>query len=880
MSKGVKADLNFKLGQPYRPYEQHMGVLPDRSKKIVPIIYHELMTDPKSPIIDFYPRDFELDMNGKKMEWEAVVKIPFIDEKRLLSAMAPKNALLSADEKARNDFGVSIKFSFDSSITPYTYPSSMVGVFPDVPNCRCVENIYDLPTSEGLELYRGLLDGAKLNVEALAGFPSLATLPYTASLDFHGVKVFNQESRNQSMVVTLTDAEMRSNIESAKYRLGQKCHVGYPFLQEAKIMRITDRDFEYALDSYGSGQITQRELSGNEKQDWQKKAAHLVSFYSKRLGIVIGNVESIAHVDMLKGLVKTKEGALVKEYGYIPGAQVDHATQLVVDEVISEDQRFIEKEALPLEEEFPEGSLLFYLGDTTQDSLFYGRPARVKGHANDRVETIMRFHQTKNAEPKPEKFVPHEQPFSLQLAQFAKPIVQQADYITRYEPGHAIAKQLGIAPLLLSRITASYFVYTVGDLRVNLGLNLKFEAKKLKVLGYSRKSDRGWEYSQAAKQLIIQYAASFPDLFAGLMQNPHGNEIHEKDIFPHLSTEQATIRVKEIVAWLKTVETKKFEKVPLDAEQLDSNVVLAIERSLDSILATLEETKGEGRWLPRKASRNGLLRIEDAEQRLGTQKFQLGDRVLYASGAGKATTGAEGVVVGISTVGNHHMLDIVFDHAFLSGTNLGERCSPFRGATVSAKAVLNLSNKQLFAAAVPNNSGKGKTTSTYAIRGGHSNGLRAHDGSTYRDAPAPGPLQGSFRGAINGANGAPQLQPANLVYRPAPQGQTAQGSFRGHPTGQRGGRGNRAPQAGHMPGQTPEASQVFVPGNAAHPVANGYNAVPPPASLLAKNNSRGRGGGRGRGQGGRGQGGGRGASRGGRGRGGARSQADPPPGSA
>jgi 5'-3' exonuclease len=46
------------------------------------------MYDVDSPILDFYPKDFEQDLNGKKQEWEAVVKIPFIDENRLLQAMA------------------------------------------------------------------------------------------------------------------------------------------------------------------------------------------------------------------------------------------------------------------------------------------------------------------------------------------------------------------------------------------------------------------------------------------------------------------------------------------------------------------------------------------------------------------------------------------------------------------------------------------------------------------------------------------------------------------------------------------------------------------------------------------------------------------------
>jgi 5'-3' exoribonuclease 1 len=38
------------------------------------------MLSENSPVIDYYPVDFETDLNGKQQEWEAVVLIPFIDE--------------------------------------------------------------------------------------------------------------------------------------------------------------------------------------------------------------------------------------------------------------------------------------------------------------------------------------------------------------------------------------------------------------------------------------------------------------------------------------------------------------------------------------------------------------------------------------------------------------------------------------------------------------------------------------------------------------------------------------------------------------------------------------------------------------------------------
>lgn len=95
----------FEKGKPFHPYEQLMGVLPAASNHAIPEPFRILMEDPTSPIIDFYPEDFPIDLNGKKFAWQGVAVLPFIDEKRLLDAMATKYPELSDDERKRNEFG-------------------------------------------------------------------------------------------------------------------------------------------------------------------------------------------------------------------------------------------------------------------------------------------------------------------------------------------------------------------------------------------------------------------------------------------------------------------------------------------------------------------------------------------------------------------------------------------------------------------------------------------------------------------------------------------------------------------------------------------------------------------------------------------------------
>jgi len=109
-----KLDIKFSKGKPFKPYEQLMGVMPAASRHTLPPVFHSLMTDEDSEIIDFYPDDFPIDMNGKIHLWQGVALLPFVDEGRLLDALRKKYPLLSPDEAARNEMGSEVLLMSDN----------------------------------------------------------------------------------------------------------------------------------------------------------------------------------------------------------------------------------------------------------------------------------------------------------------------------------------------------------------------------------------------------------------------------------------------------------------------------------------------------------------------------------------------------------------------------------------------------------------------------------------------------------------------------------------------------------------------------------------------------------------------------------------------
>lgn len=304
LNKAASYEFSFDLGYPFKPFEQLMGVLPQLSSAHIPRAFRDLMSDTTSPIIDFYPVDFLLDMNGKKQEWEAIVKIPFIDEKRLLKTMAAREVRLTDEERSRNTFGDSWRFTYDES-RERVYPSSLPGFFPDILQCRTVVEPFHLPTlAGGLSFVKGLVPGVLLGADAISGFPSMHTIPFTGQLGFHGVSIFQQDSKKETMVITIDNQFDGLVSESvAQLLVGKRMFVGYPYLKEAHVTAVSDELFRYEVQqmSPGNYRVFSTPHSGPAVMEWKRSADKLEHTASKKQGVMIGHVEMLVHAQLIKG---------------------------------------------------------------------------------------------------------------------------------------------------------------------------------------------------------------------------------------------------------------------------------------------------------------------------------------------------------------------------------------------------------------------------------------------------------------------------------------------------------------------------------------------------------------------------------------------------
>ncbi|KAF8318373.1 hypothetical protein DL93DRAFT_2054516 [Clavulina sp. PMI_390] len=465
--------------------------------------------------------------------------------------------------------------------------------------------------------------------------------------------------------------EGRSAADVARIMIGKKTFLGWPFLQEGLVVGVSDSMFRHEERPLGNaGQTTIAGLPHNhmEMMNWKRNAVRIEQVYSKRYAVLTGAVELLLHVRPLKGLKRLDTGALVKDY---EGAdrEVEQAVQLGIQEVASEDLRFQEQAAPPMAEEFPDGSRIIFLGEHA-----YGVAAQVASTTEDSLTIVIAFFPGENQENE----------------NFTR--IVRSRLPTRYFQSYDAARLIGISGLALAKITSSLMVLGTDGTKTNLGLGIKFEAKGLKVMDYSKKEGRSWEFSDKTVELVRDYRNKYPSLFACL-DDRKDDMLRSSEIFREGN---ADAKVKEIKAWLASKGVKDFEPVPLATDQLKKEVVSEIEKRADALNANRHANsikKAKVQNIPRQA----VLKPSHAVYRLQNQHFALGDRVVMVQDTGSVPLAAKGVVIGLHV----ESIDVVWDVPFISGSTLGGRCSEYRGSTVALNSCLNLTDCQYVASTKP-----------------------------------------------------------------------------------------------------------------------------------------------------------------------------------
>ncbi|XP_053211883.1 5'-3' exoribonuclease 1-like [Panonychus citri] len=662
-----KIDLTFDLGQPFKPYEQLLGVLPAASKEFLPKSFQRLVTEENSPLKDYYPADFELDLNGKVNSWEAVVVIPFIDEKKLLKAAKSCEPQLTEKERKRNSHGPHLQFTY---VREHQTPilSTLPGILPDIEVnhaklVRVHKDAYCIPMKS---IVKGLLPGIDPDVYT-PGFPTLRTMKHTARLEKASVRVFEMPSSGSSILIDLSPKPKISIQSALTEYLGQTVYINWPFLVEAKVSRICDGEKMYILTSSGQQEI--RELRDKERREAAAQVKNVVDTLKNRRGIYLPEYYTVLYCKPLTGckynLGPNGQVSLDKQW-----SPIESCTPLPMSIKNLPIRLTSYERTKKLEELFPIGSKCFILNEQ-----YYGDIAdiiEVQKKTNKVKVQIQRV-----SEPEAELIEVKNRAYEL----------MSKEYMTN----HSLATRLNVNPCIVSRLTGTVMVEKSNGDKVNIGLNLKFVTRREYVPGYSQRREETWLFSWKTFKIMEEYKQKFPELFINLSKLADQKRFQPEQIFSGPNPET---KITEVAGWLKKMPYQNARRMKFDAEALDEIVVKCIEDVLDSHKVFSNQFDP----ITLVYSTNQLYRpanIIGHSPPDSNASFNLFNRVVNVREGISVPLGARGVIIGKTKDkldDDTYLCDIVFDEPFIGGLSLN--CSAGRGYRLHPFNLINISTRR------------------------------------------------------------------------------------------------------------------------------------------------------------------------------------------
>jgi len=258
----------FVRDKPYSPLESLVLILPNSSRDLIPkclwTIYDEFA--------HFFPASFQIDFNGKKMPWESLVLLPFIDDSEIIQAInyklkffidAKNFGCLEKIEKEENhneQLALKQRLSEKELRRNFTGKSIIIRLKPSFGNSSAV-NEKILEEIE-FEIYENALDhdqnvfsGNYANNKKLVhDFPTLKSIQYNFSNSSKKIHSFNRDTRRKIIL----KSEKKITLEPIACEITEKdvekfikngiIFADYPMKKEAWIRGIYFNNQYYYLD--------------------------------------------------------------------------------------------------------------------------------------------------------------------------------------------------------------------------------------------------------------------------------------------------------------------------------------------------------------------------------------------------------------------------------------------------------------------------------------------------------------------------------------------------------------------------------------------------------------------------------------------------------
>ncbi|XP_011501827.1 PREDICTED: 5'-3' exoribonuclease 1 [Ceratosolen solmsi marchali] len=640
--------IEFDMAKPFLPFEQLLATFPAASHSLLPAAYHKLIIDKDSPLHEFYPEDFEVDLNGKKHEWEAIVLIPLIDEKRLLEAMEPCNKNLTAEEKRRNRH---------KQMSVYTYTEISQGFhmapeyFPSIESYAQIE-LVDRETIivPQDKLIKGIHKGFDRDV-LLPGFPMLQHIPHTCLVSKAKLKIFELPSRNENMILTLIPKKAPPIKDLAKKWIGKTVFVSWPFLSEALVVEVSNSKLKMLTNQTGKSadesNLITKYLSEKDITRWFSSHKFINETYKMQMGIEIGDIEIIVWALPILGKRYVYDGKgemiLEKQWSDKPLA---FAYQLTLFDLKVHEQ--YENPVKPITDIFTPKSVCFMLGHPHYGSMGEVTDAEVDLKSN-RIKVAM-------------KVVPEPNLNEIQKLY----LNSKNNYMTV----SVAAQRLNISCFLFTKITGTVFAIHNDEENPkwhHIGLNLKFTKMNEKVMGYTQKINDLWFYSDKTVKLVDEYMRKFPKLFLKFEKHISSPYLLTELLF----SENCLESLQEVLTWLKEQQKKlNLTLCPCDVEFLEEDAVQALEKVLDESIET-----------QRKATKTVLMQVKPhllyrpcitigAVCPDPNAQHRILDRIICTRENFPVPLGYKGTIISLHLESDNPTCQVIFDKEFVEGLSI------------------------------------------------------------------------------------------------------------------------------------------------------------------------------------------------------------------